>query len=122
MGEMNAIKHGDKVRVTLEGTALGPCENAVRVAFAGREDGQLLPTAFEGNLIEAHEDYFVSIEKVEPPAEVFGPGDTIRYKGDPELIYSLGENGYFSHKRRVWTPTGTYDLFTSKRYEKIDLG
>lgn len=103
---MTDIKVGDRVRVVIEGTAAEANENWLFVADCD---------------ISRASDGVVSVEKIDPPVEVFGPGDMVRRKGR-RYVYSLGHDGYFDHT------TGYYfnanidqEPFTSEAYERVNL-
>jgi hypothetical protein len=111
MGEKYQPVKGDRVRVVLEG----------EVGYVGdlffdvQGKGAL-------NSISPDGDHVVSIEKLEPPVEVFGPGDVVRHQRIPGLVYALGASGYFAVEAQAWRPGDYGKAFTSDRYEKVDLG
>lgn len=113
MSEKYEPQAGDRVRVVLEGET-----NDVR-----KDGGFVLGI----NYIIPAGSTVVSIEKIEPPAHQFGPGDTIRHKTVRNLIYTLGREGYLSHHHgSQWRPWSVYEsdrgVFTDRQYEKVDLG
>ena len=104
---------GDRVRVVLEGKVLGTDKNGFSLG------------AYDGNFIIPGAEHVVSIEKIEPPVEVFKPGDVVRAKWNDGFLYSLGRDGYFSHSSALWFPyedsiTQAKD-FTSRVYERVEL-
>ena len=114
MSENYKPKKGDRVRVVLEGEATY-CDTPGFGVGTGEYLNFIVPTR----------EHVVSVEKVEPPVEVFGPGDTVRRKNTrPAYIYSLGHEGYFSHQVnyfREWSSGTNNTEFTSKHYERLDL-
>ena len=113
-------KEGDRVRVVLEGTVTGV--NSGYGWFNLRTDGGL---GYAG----IHDDG--SVEKIEPPVEVFKPGDVVRDKAT-STVRALGENGYvilqsgFTQEVGALVSYGNFGYqeheFTSERFEKVDLG
>lgn len=114
---MSEFKFGDRVRVTLEGQVV--FQSATYLTL--QADGG-------GNHSIYMERDSAHVEKIEPPVEVFKPGDVVRDKDKPELIYALGADGYMrvgkgsSFCGGGW-PHYDYggEVFTSKRYEKVNL-
>lgn len=111
MGEKYKPVAGDRVRVVLEGE-VGP--DATGHFYVGAPG--------EGNSIKAEVGHVVSIEKIEPPVEVFGPGDVVRPIGDPSNVFALGYRQYLAIGKangtaRAWTYEGSE--FTSDEYELV---
>lgn len=105
---------GDRVRVVLEDEVRGV-----------ESDGFVVGDAADANYIQPSAEHVVSIEKIEPPVEVFKPGDVVRAKWNDSFLYSLGRDGYFSHSSALWFPyensiTQEKD-FTSRAYERVEL-
>lgn len=111
---------GDRVRVVLE-------------ADVSDVDGEGIE--FDSDEIslwigpKARKDFVVSIEKIEPPVEVFGPGDVVRQRSHPGNIKALYDE---SDGRCRWLqvtdshyPAGylsnSHSRFTSKHYERVNL-
>lgn len=103
------IRKGDRVRVTFEATV---ADIGAKYYWFGDT-----PAAATG---EVHKDTEgLSIEKIEPPVETFGPGDVVRHKKHRSFRYTLGRGGYFSHQLLEWVSTATQ--FTSEDYELVIL-
>lgn len=110
---------GDRVRVVVEGEITGTYREG-QCFNIGHSPG--------GMYVTPHTEHVVSVEKLEPPVEVFGPGDIVRPKDIGHIVYMLGRN----HYSYVYTGPGEgevirarfYDTerFTSERYEKVNLG
>lgn len=113
MAESYEPKPGDRVRVVIEGRASSIDNNGVfRVS-------DLTPDS--SYVIDPLDTTVVSVEKVEPLAEVFGPGDTVRYKlASDGYVYSIGHGGYFCHSTGVWKDDKE-EVFTSKHFERVEL-
>lgn len=107
---------GDRVRVVYEGVV----GDADTLGFLIREEGKdTVPFFFS-------DAGLVSVEKIKPPAEVFGPGDVVRDKATGSL-YSIGHDGYLSHQTHgfyEWYPGGACrpNYFDSRGYEKVEIG
>lgn len=105
---------GDRVRVVLEDEVRGV-----------ESDGFVVGDAADANYIQPGAEHVVSIEKIEPPVEVFKPGDVVRSKDHPELVYLLdGEDGYsvFQYGKGGLVYHGANNRrFTSRRYERVEL-
>lgn len=129
---MSDYKGDDSVR--------GTSESSVQSDFQGKsyrpQVGDRVRVTFEGDyldgVIKAGPSFWIyrngisairSIEKIEPPVEVFEPGDTVRSKSGG-FLYSIGSDGYFSHPARHFFEWG-YGIgekhFTSKDYERVNL-
>lgn len=100
---------GDRVRVVLEGEVR---ETTTETFVVG--DG------FWSNVIHPDSEHLVSVEKVEPPVEVFGPGTVVRSKRSG-WAYTVGEGGFLSHELGRWVIHRLSNHFTSERYERIEL-
>ena len=114
MSEKYMPVKGDRVRVVLEGevTSEGrPGTFWISVADRYGWDNHINPEA----------EHVVSIEKIEPPVETFGPGDTVRHKRFQGLVYSIGRDGYYAHQAQVWRPGVPGDEFTSESYERVEF-
>lgn len=109
---MPDIKVGDHYRVILE----GPWE------------GDTPTTTEEIASLLRHDDYLITesdkvkVEKIEPPVEVFKPGDLVRDK-EEGWVFAIGEGGYLRtddrYGARAFQQSG--HVFTSKNYEKVEL-
>lgn len=110
MAENYEPKPGDRVRVVIEAEV--DSVRPYRVVFAGRDD---LP----GRYTEVLKSQIVSVEKVEPPVEVFEPGDTVRNKMVPDFVYSIGHGGFYAHRTGHWYECKSE--FTSSDYERVEL-
>ena len=107
-------QRGDRVRVVIEGEVYHVAEDR----FGVGDD----PLDGRGNIIYPDKGHVVSVEKLEPPVEVFKPGDVVRYKFGPRrYVYTIATGGYVDHEDGVYLDAAG-DLFTSRSYEKIDLG
>lgn len=79
------IRKGDRVRVTFEATV---ADIGAKYYWFGDT-----PAAATG---EVHKDTEgLSIEKIEPPVETFGPGDAVKRESDGQILL-LAENGWFN--------------------------
>jgi len=117
-GQMFA--RGDRVKVTLEGEV-----TRVLDIEPGSEEVELR-VEHNGRASYVYTD-MATVEKVEPPVEVFGPGDVVRDRVYHNLVYTLGSDGYYSHRRDVWRANGSPDHwkagpFTSESYERVSVG
>lgn len=67
----------------------------------------------------------VSVEKIEPPVEVFKPGDRLRRLEGWNYEITLGDEGFFQHFNTGKVSFYRYDgssgakSFTSERYELV---
>lgn len=114
------IKAGDRVRITIEGIA--------DEVLAGESYGEHPePRGFDARSSEGDK---VTIEKIEPPVEVFGPGDVVRPRaGMDHSVRVLGRDGYlllwdgrfYKYDDRA---SGAYKArdFTSRRWERVAVG
>lgn len=111
-------QRGDKVRVTTEVEILDDQVTSVPSLPRGRgvRGYRALLDGVEV-VIPANAD----IEKLEPPVEVFKPGDVVRSKGSPRFRFALYEGGYVDLVNGL-NNEGCVTKFTSADYEKIDLG
>jgi hypothetical protein len=106
---------GDQVRVVVEG-------EVELVDGFGFTVGPQFPVIYEDD-----KDVLVSVEKIEPPVEVFGPGDVVRRLVDRDYVYALGDNGYTNLTlQHVYTYNDDLrsfnaDDFTSKSFERVTL-
>jgi hypothetical protein len=127
MGEKYTPVKGDRVRVVVEGEVEWVTHYADGVFDL---DGGAVG-------IHPHHKNVVSIEKVEPPVEVFKPGDVVRHKAQGS-VRALASDGYvrldgepgkfywynaLSGPERSLRPAVSYRLedFTSKNFELVDL-
>lgn len=112
------IRMGDRVKVTLEGEVTrildiepGSEEVELRVEVNGRAHFVYTDTA--------------SVEKVAPPAEVFGPGDVVR-NPKTKRVYTLAKDGWVMHgKGAEFTPARSgspMSQFTSDVFERVQVG
>lgn len=111
---MSGFKKGDRVRVTLEGEVKDVLTSG---AVALHYDGEYV-------FVQPPE----KVEKIEPPVEVFGPGDFVR---DPESgqVFLLIEDGYVQVKPTIgqanpltWPDQPDHtETFTSENYERVDV-
>lgn len=111
---MADIKKGDRVKVTIEGEVANTTTHDYVVGIGGHN------AVFARN----PRDYTVTVEKIEPPVEVFKPGDVVRDKGVPDFLYSIGPSGYTqlsdgSHFK--WDSCLGSDHFTSREFEKVNI-
>lgn len=108
---MSGFKVGDKVRVTLEGTVKN-------VLSSGK-----VHVGYDTRYLFIHDPE--EVEKIEPPVEVFKPGDYVRDKhagNDLRLIV-----GNYDGSVRGWVNLSTNHFyennttFTSEEYERVTL-
>lgn len=114
---------GERVRVVLEGDV---ADDVNSIGFSlEQETGGFFPIMWDDSSV-------VSIEKIEPPVEVFKPGDRVRSKASG-AEFTLGEDGYLAHRNPAREPhysrwmdyrvTATQPShFTSQKYERVELG
>ena len=111
---MTDIKKGDRVRVALEGVVQRTFDNG-NLWLESSDFG----TAIDGT-------HVISVEKIEPPVEVFKPGDVVRSLATGSYWY-LATNGYVRMTSADFPePVEFYEYtdsteFTSDEYEKVDL-
>lgn len=118
MSDYKPVK-GDRVRVVLEGTVDIGSAGYVTLIPDGRDAASI------GLSRPRMEEFNVSIEKIEPPVEVFGPGDVVRHLGNKVSRYAIGHNGYFSFQGndfREHDESFLQKTFTSKDYVRVELG
>lgn len=104
-------KAGDHVRVTLEG----------RVTTASSWFFEV--ECSDGRFNRFSEKADITVEKIEPPVEVFKPGEVIRHKGSG-VVLALAEVGFLNidHKRFYrYVDAGHPEHFTSEHYERVVL-
>lgn len=114
---MAEIKYGDYVRITIEGPWLddgyGTTEEIKAIGLWGEVAGDT-----------------VMVEKIDPPVEVFKPGDRLRRKGFGDYEITLGDKGYLQHhvtstgrvRYHKYSDSTNPEWFTSQRFEKVDIG
>lgn len=110
------IRDGDYVRVVSEGMWVN--QPGAKPAYYGIQPGG---DVFE---CEVDENTTMTIEKIEPPVVTYGPGQTVRSRTGK--VYSVGQDGYFSHGSGnfyEWAPVGATpsDFFKSDTFEPVDL-
>ncbi len=107
---MGVVKYGDRVKVTVEGLAH---TNGGYTVIHSDSDQWL------AEYKNIHLGDGVTVEKVEPPVEVFKPGDVVRDKlcGD---VRAIGHDGWFNITQGRWYP-GSVDDFTSEGHERVNL-
>lgn len=119
------IKKGDRVRVVIEGEVTSAADGGGFHFDVGQAAGWIHPDAPE----------VVSVEKIEPPVEVFGPGDVVRSISQPDYVYLVRPNNRYIYLRThhdhhdhdapnvlVGREFGPASFgFTSKYYERVDL-
>lgn len=121
---MSDIKVGDRVKVAIEGTVgevlrLGDNNTVYGLGFVN-QFGNGSHTVFTNQ-----DD--VTVEKIEPPVETFGPGDVVRAKGIRGVFESraLGRDGYLAFPGGRFYRYGTDGFqaseFTSDRYERVEI-
>lgn len=122
---MADIKNGDRVRVTVEGLAHN---NGTYTVVRSADDQDHWLAEYRNLLVGEG----VTVEKIEPPVEVFKPGDVVRALDQPDYVYLVRPDGKYIYLRT--TPDAGLDLligrefgpmglqFTSERYERVDLG
>lgn len=108
---MSDFRVGDRVRVTMEGVVRAANEVFVSV---NDDEGKWLG---EVNYLKN------SVEKIEPPVEVFKPGDVVRHK-ETQTLYLITEHGgsVSLGDGRVYSRSASPSKgFTSEYWEKVDL-
>jgi hypothetical protein len=109
-------QEGDRVRVVLEGD----------VAYLCPGGGFMLAS----NGIWPDQEHVVSVERIEPPVETFGPGDLLRSKRSGGLrLLALGgyvvvrSTGFADGEFLPYgqSPAIPAQDFTSKDWEKVDV-
>lgn len=111
------VRSGDYVRVTIEGYHT----NAHPLVEYGTHAGDERNWEYESTDSDT-----VTIEKLEPPVEVFKPGDRLRRKGLGNYEITLGDEGYLQHLasgRTVYAKYGADapDFFNSENFEKLNI-
>lgn len=116
-------QEGERVRVVYEG-----------VVKEANAEGLTLEPAIPV-LYDDDEEALVSIEKIEPPVEVFKPGDVVRerwsghiialldkgwvrVKGDPRTTFNGVPNGALSK----WGAHADRAHFSTPRFERVSIG
>lgn len=104
------IKKGDRVKVTIEG----------EVSYVGETW-----LTINHNHDVAYKEPGAMVEKIEPPVEVFKPGDVVRvrgWEGEGGLLH-LAHGGYINEYHTLFQRDREWmeKEFTSERYEKVDL-
>ena len=105
---MEDIKKGDRVRITIEGEVTAVSTNGDLIVDDYHEIATAAPTGG------------ITVEKVEPPVEVFGPGDVVRHKTE-KVLYTIGKNGFLNHRSGILWESTTFEPFTSEHYERVSL-
>lgn len=107
MGDkFKGLKVGDRVRITLES----------EITYFDRE-GDWVDAA--NNTFRRNQKDVVSVEKLEPPVEVFGPGDVVRLKALPRYTFHIGRGGYLDRFHNSWRAGAA--SFTSEAYDRVEL-
>lgn len=110
------IKQGDYVRITIEGPWVGD----------DTTDGEQFDGDVQEYVNEPTDRVFLT--KIEPPVEVFKPGDRLRRNGFGGYEITLGTQGYLQHfplsGESCYTEYGADpdDFFNSKNFEKVYPG
>lgn len=108
-------KAGDHIRVTIEGRYRPGTNGPISVGTFG-------PAERDWDFLSDETDT-VTVEVLEPPVEVFQPGDVVRDKDTPSWVYVITEDGYTElPKGRHYNDGAAPSCFTSKEYERVDLG
>lgn len=116
---MAKIKPGDWYRITIEGQW-----DADESAIATKG----LASLVHGDDFLTDDSDIVTVEKIEPPVEIFRPGDVVRSRELPTTILALSKKGYtyvgannrglfLRYERGSRSP----EEFTSEDYEKVSL-
>lgn len=112
---MGNLVKGDRVKVTIE----------AEVKF-GSSFGVDLDVG--NGIVTLREDTWggIEFEKIEPPVEVFKPGDVIRFKSDPNLVIALSLDGGYTYvgrtNRGIHARPGGHDRTADSRlWERVDL-
>lgn len=112
MSEKYSPQKGDRVRVVLEGE------------IKTVDLGEGVAARFEGDdywtTVNERAPFVVSIEKLEPPVEVFKPGDVVREIERPSVVRTIARAGWINHESGSFY-TGSIDCFTSEDYERVTL-
>lgn len=107
---MSDIKNGDRVRLTVEGTASGNGAYTILNGDAG-EWFLEYKNQYVGNGI--------TVEKIKPPVVTFKRGDVVRSKDVPEFCYAITKDGYTDLFNGLHNICDT--KFTSEHYELVNL-
>lgn len=120
---MSDIKVGDRVRLTRtmyprRGVVLGPGTEGTVVGFGSSYPIAANLPGVDGYLLKESE-----FEKIEPPVEVFKPGDVVRDKHptNPNIYLIRGNGGFINLSRNPRYESDYEFTFTSEDYEKVDL-
>lgn len=116
------IKVGDRVRVVIEDEVVR-CDGGtiyLKNDVPG-EDADMWFASGDPNV--------VSVEKIEPPVEVFKPGDFVKSKDGVARVYYITQNGYvmISHPLAPGASWPHYefdhseDPFDSTEYTKVEM-
>jgi hypothetical protein len=109
------FKVGDRVRVTFEAEVVGEDWHPGACLCCRPKDG---PKIRENYLDQPG----VTVEVLEPPVEVFKPGDLVRHKHWGS-VYVIKKSGWVAvGGDRVAESDTPFELFTSKHYERVELG
>jgi hypothetical protein len=118
---MTEFKKGDRVRVTFDG-AVTDAPTFVKRLRVTTDDHKY---GVRGSLAWVEVEH---VEKIEPPVEVFKPGDRLRRKGwEGAYEITLGSEGYLQHLTSGGVSYSTYtasprEFFNSENFDKVDLG
>lgn len=108
---MSGVKVGDRVKVTIEGKVTGLIDGEICVETGESDHGY----AFVGP------GYAGLVETVEPPVEVFKPGDVVRDRGVTGYVRAVGHDGWVNLTTGQ-VVVGIRDAntrFTSEHYERV---
>jgi hypothetical protein len=114
MGADYKPKVGDRIRVTFEDVVIDTSDG---IELANSHYADLF-------VFDLDEPTLVSVEKIEPPVEVFKPGDVVtrpRSGGHPIMLL---ETGYVRVGKPHLHPYGhgcTRDFFTSEHFQRVEL-
>jgi hypothetical protein len=115
------LETGDRIRIIIEGTYNEHDLPHVQETgtYEGRERGwETMSTIKDTVTVEL-------VERPEPPEEVFKPGDVVADREFPSWKYVVGKTGYTQLSDGTfwsWDPGIGPDYFTSKLFERVDLG
>lgn len=117
---MADVKKGDRVKVTIEGEVTDVQATGDVVLGGHSPSNAIFRQGGNGR-------YTATVEKIEPPVEVFRDGDLIRAKESPDMVIVLtGDGGYTyigptNKGLHVGHTGGHRATANSKHWEKIEL-
>lgn len=105
------LKTGDYVRITIEG------EFRAKDLSHLKETGTYAPDERNWELLTNETDTIV-VEKIEPPVEVFKPGDRVRDKVATDYHFLVLNKGYVDLTNNIYNEDDY--KFTSGHFERVE--